>query len=490
MKKEELIFNGRRIFMKKCADKNLKTRGQSLVEVLVSLGIFAIVTNAIFSLFFGGQSLSVDSSNAQIATEYASEAMEALRSVRDRNWDELADGRHGLTFQDNEWRFSGAEDSRNIFRRAVFISSLDANTKQASTTVTWQTDPQRPQQITLVERITNFSNPLTGGCGTEPLTGDWTSPRLIGSADIGPGNAGTDVAVALPYVFVSGIASSAAKPDIFVFDAGNPASPRLIDSLNIGSGGINKLFLKDNYLYAVSPNNAKEFIVFDVSNPADISEIAFLNLGGDEDALTIAGFGNAVYVGRKETSGFELTIIDVSVPANPVIAANLEIGDDVNDLFATSQRLYLASEESNNDLLIYDIGNPFAPQQLISYDLPRGGELVSVAYDLRGYIFAGDEHNEFFVLGTDGTGQIYVRDSLITGGSSNDAACQANLVFLGTTNSNKELIIINLSNPDDIKEYASMDLPQISTGAVFVDNKIFMSVRSNEALRIITSAPY
>ena len=35
-----------------------------------------------------------------------------------------------------------------------------------------------------------------------------------------------------------------------------------------------------------------------------------------------------------------------------------------------------------------------------------------------------------------------------------------------------------------------MDLPQISTGAVFVDNKIFMSVRSNEALRIITSTPY
>ncbi|MEK7122136.1 MAG: hypothetical protein AAB807_01015, partial [Patescibacteria group bacterium] len=75
-------------------------------------------------------------------------------------------------------------------------------------------------------------------------------------------------------------------------------------------------------------------------------------------------------------------------------------------------------------------------------------------------------------------------------GSSNDAACQANLVFLGTTNSNKELIIINISNPDNIKEYASMDLPQISTGAVFVDNKIFMSVRSNEALRIITSTPY
>lgn len=470
-------------------NKKLKTGAQSLVEVLVSLGILAIVTTAIFSLFFGGQSLSVDSSNAQIAAERASEAMEALRSIRDRNWDELADGQHGLIFQDNEWRFSGTEDSQDIFKRAVFINSLDANTKEASTTVTWQTDPQRPQQITLVEIITNFANPLTGGCGTEPLAGDWTNPRLIGSADIGPGNAGTDVAVALPYVFVSGIASSAAKPDIFVFDAGNPASPRLIDSLNIGSGGINKLFLKDNYLYAVSSNNAKEFIVFDVSNPTDISEIAYLNLNGDEDGLTIAGFGNAIYVGKKEASGSELTVIDATVPAEPVIAANFEIRDDVNDLFTTSQRLYLASEESNNDILIYDINNPLAPEQLSSYNLQQGGEILSVAYDLRGYIFAGDDNNEFFVLEAASTSQIYVRDSIITGGSSNDAICQAGLVFLGTNNSNKELIIINLSNPDDIKEYGSMDLPQISTGAVFADNKIFMSVRSNEALRIITSAP-
>jgi len=117
-------------------------KGQSLVEILVSLGIFAIVVSAVFFLFFGGQSLSVDSSNAQIATEYASEGLEAVRSIRDRDWDELGDGSYGLVFQSGQWEFSSSEDTKDIFTRTIFISTVDANTKQASTTVTWQTDPQ------------------------------------------------------------------------------------------------------------------------------------------------------------------------------------------------------------------------------------------------------------------------------------------------------------------------------------------------------------
>ena len=39
----------------------------------------------------------------------------------------------------------------------------------------------------------------------------------------------------------------------------------------------------------------------------------------------------------------------------------------------------------------------------------------------------------------------------------------------------------------DIKDYASLNYPQIGSGIDFDNNLVFMTARSNDALRIITS---
>ncbi len=472
--------------------KGLPIKGQSVLEVLIALGIFAISMVAGFQLFFGGQTLSTDSVNAELAADYAQEGLEALRNIRGRNWSELIDGDHGLIFQNNEWMFGSStlNDSKDIFTRTISVLTTNENIKTATTTVTWNTY-NRAQKVELVEELTNWESPLQSSCKTAALSGNWANPQTIGTADLGAGNEGTDVLVKYPYAYVSGKASSAAKPDIFVFNVSNPASPSLSASLDIGSGGINSIYISETHLYAASPNDSKEFIIFDISTPGSISEVSSLNLSGSSDGLSVIAFGNTAVLGRTDSASNELDFIDVSNPASPSVGTQFGGLDDIRDFAVTENYLYVI-EDSGTDIRVYDITMPNNPVYIDGFD--RGSIDYLSAYlhykgGSRNLLVGSDgSDNDFEIIGATTTNQMYVRDSLDVGGAINDIVCAAgDLAFLATTNSGKEFLIVNVASPDNIYEYASLNYPQVGTGIDYYNNTVYMSVRSNDALRIITS---
>ena len=471
-----------------------KESGQSVFEVLIAIGIFAISATAAFQIFFGGQKLSIDSANSNLANDYGREAVEAIRNIRARNWSELTDGAHGLVFKNNEWMFgsSSVSESQDIFTRTVTVGTVDANTKIATTTITWQSGDNRIQTQEIVEKITNWESYSQSSCKNEPLTGNWAAPVLLGSGDIGSGNSGTDVVVRLPYAFVSGTASTASKPDIFVFDVSNPALPLLVQSLNIGANGISSLYISGNYLYAASPNDSKELIVFDITNPTSLTEIGSYNLSGSADALSVIVFGNTAAVGRTDGATNEIAFLNISTPSAPtLIREDPSNGGDVYDMAATDKYLYITSKESDEDIYIYDITNPTNPAYVTFYDIPGTTEDVSVYIQIKSggtNLLIGNIGDEFMAIGATTTNQMYVRGRIGVGGDVNDIVCvTGDLAFLATNNSTKEFIIVNVANLDAISEYASLNFPQNGTGIDFVNNMVFMSVKSNDSLRIITS---
>ena len=470
--------------------------GQSLVEVIVALGVFTLVAGGAFLTFWGGQVISIDDVNAQSALDYAQEGLDAVRSIRDRDWSELADGDYGLEFIGSQWQFASTTgDSKEIFTRKVSIMTVDSNTKIATTTISWQTDPLRPLSVVLVEQLTDWQSPLTGGCSSDPISGNWQAPQVIGSADLGAGISGTDVVAKLPYVFMSGTAATASKNDVFAFNVSNPTSPALLRALNIGSGGINALYLKGNYLYAASTNDNKELIIFNISDPANMSEVGSLNLVGSTDAFSVIAFGDAtVALGRDEAAANELVFINVENPALPAIISQVAIGDDVNDFTATSERLYLTSEDSVSDIWVYDITNPLNPTLVNNNNLGDNDYISVYLQDKNGLnLLIGSESedgNEFMSIGATNTAQMYVRDNINLGDDVNDIVCvKGDLVFLSTSNSNKEFIIVNANNPDNLIEYASLNFAQVASGIDYAQNKVFVAVRSNDSLKIITSSP-
>lgn len=131
-------------------------RGFSLVEVLLSVSVFALIVTALTGgLIYGQQSTAISGMRSRAAL-LADEGLEAARNIRDENFSNLTDGAYGLAISGNQWDFSGTSDVTDIFTRAVTISAVDANRKLVTSTVTWQQNPQRTGSVILTTYLTNW----------------------------------------------------------------------------------------------------------------------------------------------------------------------------------------------------------------------------------------------------------------------------------------------------------------------------------------------
>ena len=73
-------------------------------------------------------------------------------------------------------------------------------------------------------------------------------------------------------------------------------------------------------------------------------------------------------------------------------------------------------------------------------------------------------------------------------GNDVDAALAADsILFLGTANSNLEFQTYINSDPTNLVYYSGLNFPQVANDIVLENNIIYVAVRSNDALRIITS---
>ena len=73
--------------------------------------------------------------------------------------------------------------------------------------------------------------------------------------------------------------------------------------------------------------------------------------------------------------------------------------------------------------------------------------------------------------------------------SLNDLVVRDYLAFLATSDSNRAFQVWNITDPSNITFWSSLQFPQVATGIDYEDNLVYVSVRSNDALRIITSSP-
>jgi len=451
-------------------------KGQITLEILISLFILVISISTAVTVSFGSQSVITDTQLNNQALYIARQGLESARAVSRQDFNSLVST-------------SSIED---IYLKETSVQDVDAYTKKVTSRVSWKIEALRPQAVEFSTIVTDLETLIEGGCQSDPLSGNWKNPRVLGSADLGPGNAGTDIAVSLPYVYLSSIASSASKPDIFVYNVSNPSSPQLLKFLDVGSGGINGIFIKGNYLYAASPNDNQELLIFDISSPANISLVKAYNLSGSADGLSVAAFGNTVAVGREESATYELVFVNVSNPSSPTIISQIATGGDIHDFYVSQKRLYLTSEESDPDIWVYNITDPLNPVFITNYDITGTTDDLSICIQQKNgaVIYAGNEENELVSINAEDILHMSVKDRIDVGGDVNDIVCVAgDLFFLATANSNKEFIIVNGSDPNNLSEYASSNFPQMATGVDYADNKVFLSVRSNDALRIITSSP-
>ncbi len=471
-----------------------------------------LTTTAAILLFFGGQSLSVDSMNAQMALDYASEGMEAVRSIKeqgDLGWAQLTDGEHGLVYSEGQWQLSGVQDTEDKFTRTVTVTSLSEDTKKITTEIDWQIDPLRSQQIQLVMELTNWEiaqeeqvdyggDPPSGGEGT---SGDWRNPITFGTIDVGAGGQATDLDVVDKIVYLTSDASDSSKNDFFIFNTTDPSHPSMAGWANTGSG-LNAVDVAGDYAYAANESSTGQLQIIAISGPVVPQLKSTFRLqsasppcSSSEEGNTVFYYDQKVYVGTNGNSGKEFFIVDVSDPLLPAMVGCKEINADVNAIFVKDDIAYLATSASE-ELKIYDASNPASITYLGGYDAPGDSEdgkslhlVGSILYF--GRLVGGNHanHHELHIFNVADPASVQNLGSRDLGADINDLRIRDNLAFLATSNSNSEFQVWDVSSTTNIAFWGSYNFPQMGTGIDYENNLIYMSVRSNDALRIITSAP-
>src|SRR3972149_11412778 len=93
--------------------------GQSLVEAVVAIGIALIVVTGLVVLAVGAVRSATLSRNRSVAVQYAQEGLEALRSVRDRDFTELPDsGTSKLFWDGSQWNVLTGSETIGLYSRS------------------------------------------------------------------------------------------------------------------------------------------------------------------------------------------------------------------------------------------------------------------------------------------------------------------------------------------------------------------------------------
>ena len=194
----------------------LTQKGFSILEVILAAAIFVFLGSSAVIVVIQGLNTNRLGAEYSVATQFASEGIEGVRSIKNRDFAALVDtagcgivrdkvqGQDVWTFQasctDNRLTHNSADEYirtikvEPVYRNGVppagdivapESGTLDLNTKKITSTVTWNFTSNRPETVTLVAYLSDWkkeiSNPPT--VTTKPANAFSTTATLNGTGD-------------------------------------------------------------------------------------------------------------------------------------------------------------------------------------------------------------------------------------------------------------------------------------------------------------------
>lgn len=181
----------------------LSQKGQSLLEVILALALFALIATAFGSLAMGGFGALVRGDELAQAGYMAQEGMEAVHAIRNQGWNELKYQESGVEAQADTWAFKGEGtfDVVGKYTRRIFFAQVcrdassqltacpgayaDMHSKKVTVQVEWETRSGQFQTIAREMYLTNwasngwnedtesdFSDGISDGAEISPDLGD------------------------------------------------------------------------------------------------------------------------------------------------------------------------------------------------------------------------------------------------------------------------------------------------------------------------------
>jgi 6-phosphogluconolactonase (cycloisomerase 2 family) len=272
---------------------------------------------------------------------------------------------------------------------------------------------------------------------------DPTNPTLVGSLDTA-GNA-YKVRVVGDYAYVAD-GNSSTDGDFKVIDITNPASPTLVDDIVLHD--VSDVRIAGNYAYLA--NWSTGLAVIDVSDPANITEVASVDTDGAVVGIFVKD--NYVYAGDGSMG---MKIFDVTDPTNPTLVGTFATINYTRTINVIGNTAYLAS---GSHVEIVDVTNKTNPSLLGSYETTAWS--VNAVGD---FVYVGANDNRLVVLEASTLTAPVFDGDYDTTDIARDVLVSGAYIYVAA--SSQGLVIVN--NPNTLTEY-TLTVTDDGNGTVMV----------------------
>ncbi|OGK16090.1 hypothetical protein A2774_01825 [Candidatus Roizmanbacteria bacterium RIFCSPHIGHO2_01_FULL_39_12c] len=441
-------------------------KAQSLVELLLAIGLSAILLPALITGLVSSRSGKSQQTLRVEAISLIKETQEAVRSIRNRDWGNIAvNGTYHPVISGTMWASASGSLTEAGFTKSYAVSSVnrdvngaivtppagtvDNSTKKIDILVSWNQPYSSSVQTTFFLTRWRDNLPYTETTETQfdagTLTGvtvrssdppqaaddgeiilgsggnsNWCDPNLTSQSFDISGNGNTNGIWAVEGRAFLATGDDASGPDFVNVAISNPPQPTPPSISEEGSYDtnlkVNDVFGETvdgtSYAYLVTDDNLEEIVILNASNNPP-TKISVLNISGSTNGNSIFVSNNILYT----TFGTKLYSFNVSDRANPQALDSIDLPATGNGLFVVNGYVYVALNSTSSQLKIVDATTPSDLQDRGDIDVnDKEGVAVYVASSGdRAYLITNRSTSqpEFFIIDTSNKSSL----SLVTGGT-------------------------------------------------------------------------
>lgn len=429
---------------KEVLKKRKNEAGQSLVELLIAIGLATLILPALLTGLAAGRGGRAQHEQRLQATSELREVQEAVRSIAQRGWSNVsANGIYHPVVSNDKFVFSPGLQTVDGFSVSVVVSdtqrdangaivsgggTIDPSTKTVVSTVSWDTPyissinatsyyTRYKNNIISDTTLANFNIGATNSASTGIAVtntaggevtlgaggggGDWCDPSLtLATLDLPKSGVANAISAIEGRVFV-GTGDNAAGVSFANVTVSNTVPPIASVAGTFDGYKTNAVFGEGNFVYLATDNNSKEVEIINLAtNP--YSESGYFNPPFNQDGNGVFVVGNVGYM----TTGNVLYTFDLSSKTG----SRPQLDSLVLTIFGTARKLWVRGNYAYiavdgyafKELSIVDISNPSNIHEVGYADVnSAGGKEVFVnETGTRAYLAtsADSAKKEFFII--------------------------------------------------------------------------------------------